>query len=67
MMHLMLGFLLKMTQRSGVDERGQSTVEYALVIVGAAAVASLLIAWAMGSGAISNLFSSVIDGVLSKV
>ena len=42
---------------------GQTTVEYALVILGAAAIAGLLIAWAKG-GAIGELFDKVISGLL---
>ena len=45
-------------------EAGQSTVEYALVILGAAALATLLISWATGSHAISHLFDTVIQKVL---
>ena len=43
------------------DETGQTTAEYALVILGAAAIATLLIAWAKGSGAIGDLFDEVIE------
>jgi Flp pilus assembly pilin Flp len=46
------------------DEAGQSTAEYALVILGAVAIATLLITWATGSHAISQLFDSVISKVL---
>jgi hypothetical protein len=46
------------------DEAGQSTAEYALVILGAVAIATLLITWATGSHAISQLFDSVIEKVL---
>jgi len=44
-------------------EHGQTTAEYALVIVGAAAVAGLLIAWASQSHAISRLFDVVIGHI----
>jgi len=47
-----------------VTEAGQTTAEYALVILGAVAIASLLITWATGSHAISKLFDSVISKVL---
>ncbi len=47
-----------------VGESGQSTAEYALVILGAVAIATLLITWATGSHAISGLFDSVISKVL---
>jgi len=45
-------------------ELGQSTAEYALVILGAVAIATLLITWATGSHAISKLFDTVISKVL---
>ena len=45
-------------------ESGQSTAEYALVILGAVAIATLLITWATGSHAISQLFDSVIQKIL---
>ena len=47
-----------------LGEVGQSTAEYALVILGAVAIATLLITWATGSHAISKLFDSVIAKVL---
>jgi hypothetical protein len=46
------------------DESGQSTAEYALVILGACALATLLITWATGSHSISKLFDSVISKIL---
>ena len=57
---------LRATQsaRLRLGELGQSTAEYALVILGAVAIASLLITWATGSHAISKLFDSVISKVL---
>jgi hypothetical protein len=50
--------------RVHAGEAGQSTAEYALVILGAVAIATLLITWATGSHAISKLFDSVIDKIL---
>ena len=52
------------TALRGAAESGQSTVEYALVILGAVALATLLIKWAQGSHAISQLFDSIISKVL---
>ena len=55
----------KRNSRSQVHgEAGQSTAEYALVILGAVAIATLLITWATGSHAISQLFDSVIEKIL---
>jgi hypothetical protein len=45
------------------DEAGQTTAEYALVIIGVAAIASLLLAWATKSSAITKLFDAVIDKI----
>ena len=44
-------------------ERGQTTAEYALVILAAAAVAVVLIAWARSSGKLPAFFDSIIDQV----
>jgi hypothetical protein len=50
--------------RSTTSELGQTTAEYALVILGAAAVATLLITWATKSHAITALFDTVVGKVL---
>lgn len=50
-----------------LNEDGQSTAEYSLVIVGAAAVAGLLIAWASGGDSISKLFEKVIRAVTGRI
>jgi Flp pilus assembly pilin Flp len=44
-------------------ERGQTTAEYALVILAAAAVAVVLIAWARSSGKLPAFFDDIIDQV----
>ena len=49
------------------DDRGQTTAEYALVLLGAAGVALLLLGWATQSGAIGQLFDAVMGGVIGKV
>lgn len=48
-------------------ERGQSTAEYALVLLGAAAVALAFMAWAGKTGRIGDLFDSVINSVIGRV
>jgi Flp pilus assembly pilin Flp len=45
-------------------EEGQTTAEYALVILAAAAVAVVLIAWAHSSGKLPQFFDQVIDSVI---
>lgn len=49
------------------SERGQATAEYALVLLGAAAVAVLLMSWAAKSGKIGELLNAVFDTVTHKV
>ena len=50
-----------------VTEAGQTTAEYALVIVGAAALALLLITWATKSDAIGKLFDFVLQQVKGRI
>jgi Flp pilus assembly pilin Flp len=47
-------------------EAGQTTAEYALVILAAAAVAVVLIAWAHSSGKLPDFFDQVIDNVIGN-
>lgn len=49
------------------DDRGQTTAEYALVMLGAAGVAMLLLGWATKSGAIGKLFDVVLSGIVGRV
>ena len=44
-------------------EDGQTTAEYALVILAAAAVAVVLIAWAKSSGKLPAFFDKIIDDI----
>ena len=48
-------------------DNGQSTAEYALVLLGAAGVALLLAAWATKTDKVTRLLNSVLDRVLSQV
>ncbi|HMC37734.1 MAG TPA: DUF4244 domain-containing protein [Actinomycetota bacterium] len=48
------------------DERGQTTAEYALVILAAAAVAVVLIAWAKSSGKLPAFFDKIIDDITNN-
>ena len=45
------------------EEVGQTTAEYALGILAAAAVAVVLIAWARSSGKLPAFFDNIIDQV----
>lgn len=48
-------------------DTGQTTAEYALVLLGAAGIALLLVAWATKSGAVSRLFDAVMSNVIGRV
>ncbi|MFM8520647.1 MAG: Flp family type IVb pilin [Acidimicrobiaceae bacterium] len=50
-------------------ESGQATTEYALVLLGAAVIALLVIAWATdggGAGRIGELFDTVLSGIFDR-
>jgi Flp pilus assembly pilin Flp len=47
-------------------ESGQASVEYALVLLGAALVASLLIAWATKTDLLDQLFDQVLNLIKGK-
>lgn len=48
------------------SERGQATAEYALVLLGAAAVALMLAAWAAQTGKLGELFDAVVDQLIGR-
>jgi hypothetical protein len=60
-LHAWMSLIKRVPSRRAED--GQTTAEYALVIIGVAAIASLLLAWATKSNAITKLFDSVIDKI----
>ena len=47
-------------------DEGQTTAEYALVILAAAAIAVVLIAWAHSSGRLPAFFDQIIDNVVGN-
>ncbi|HEX2275404.1 MAG TPA: DUF4244 domain-containing protein [Acidimicrobiales bacterium] len=49
------------------DERGQTSAEYALVLLGAAAIALLIVAWATETDLIGKLFDAVVNAITGKV
>ena len=53
--------------RRARGDGGQATAEYALVLLGAAAIALLLATWAMKSGKVTGLFDAVIDKIVSQL
>lgn len=67
---LILPFTLPVVQWlwDRIDRRsqGQATAEYALVILGAASIALLLVAWAARSGRVGDLLDSVFNTIARK-
>ena len=56
-------------RRRRVTDSGQATTEYALVLLGAAVIALLVVAWATdggGAGRIGDLFDTVLSNVLDR-
>ena len=53
--------------RARTDERGQASAEYALVLLGAAAVALLIVPWATKSHLIEKLFDTVLKALPGKL
>ena len=48
-------------------DAGQATAEYGLVILAAAALAGVLLAWATGNGGINRLMDAVMDSIIADV
>lgn len=53
-------------RRSFRRQDGQTTAEYALVILAAAAVALVLLAWAQSTGKLPDFFDKVIDDLINS-
>jgi Flp pilus assembly pilin Flp len=61
---VLLRTLVRIQLRS---ERGQTTAEYALVLVGVAAIALLVVAWAGDTNKIGRLLDGVLDSILDQI
>jgi Flp pilus assembly pilin Flp len=59
---MLLALYIRIRTRVARDV-GQTTAEYALVILAAAAIAVVLIAWARSSGKLPAFFDNIIDQV----
>lgn len=53
--------------RARPDERGQASAEYALVLLGAAAIALLIVAWATNTDLVGKLLDAVVNAITGKV
>lgn len=60
------GRVMAAGQQGFAREDGQTTAEYALVILAAAAVAVVLIAWAKSSGKLPAFFDKIIDDITAN-
>jgi hypothetical protein len=57
------------SRRTHRTDPGQATTEYALVLIGAAVIALLVVAWATdggGAGRVGELFENVLSNVISR-
>lgn len=64
-LRLLMSLTTWLIRRHG--ERGQATAEYALVLLGAAAVAMLLVSWVTKTNRISNLLDAVFRHITGLV
>ncbi len=63
--HLSTQLLVRrLLRRAGADESGQTSAEYALVLLGAAAVALLVVLWAKNTGKVGDLLDEVLDDIV---
>ena len=60
-------YVAALVGRRADDERGQASAEYALVLLGAAAVALLIVAWATKTNLIGKLLDAVMGAITDKV
>lgn len=69
LVHLHVHALLlrdRLERRVG-DEHGQTTAEYALVLLGAASVALLIAVWAKQGGKVGRLLDAIFDSLVKMV
>jgi hypothetical protein len=62
-----LSFYIRVLHACAWEEDGQSTAEYALVIVAAAAIVGLLLSWITKSNGIGSIFNGVIGKVMKWI
>ncbi len=64
MLEMLMRIWRTIARRATRVEHGQSTAEYALVMLAAAAIAGLVVMWAHKTNIVSSLFSTVIHHIL---
>jgi hypothetical protein len=68
LLKLFVAVQMALSRPSASDpERGQTTAEYALVLVGVAAIALLVVAWASDTNKIGRLLDGVLDSILDRI
>ena len=65
--HVQLPLVLQQTAQRRGDDRGQATAEYALLLLGAATIALIVVTWATSTGKIAELFDAVVDSIIGRV
>jgi Flp pilus assembly pilin Flp len=66
MLALSVYLMTLLSSRARTDERGQASAEYALVLLGAAAIALLIVAWATKTDLIEKLLDTVVKSITGK-
>lgn len=66
LLHLQTRLLLLVIAPRRTDEDGQATAEYALVLLGAAAIALLVVAWTTKTNVVGRLLDAVFGQLLGK-
>ena len=61
--HLLLRRRLRAAM-SMAGEAGQTSAEYALVLLGAAMVAMLVVAWARSTGKVGDLLDGIVEDII---
>ncbi|MGI9599178.1 MAG: DUF4244 domain-containing protein [Acidimicrobiales bacterium] len=64
------GLVGTLRRRLGLVRRsadGQATAEYALVMLAAAGLAGMVLAWAVGGNGVERLMDAVMDSIISEV
>jgi Flp pilus assembly pilin Flp len=63
-LHVHIHVLLRAALQRLRTERGQTSAEYALVLLGAASVALLVVLWARDTGKVGDLLDTMFDSIV---
>jgi hypothetical protein len=62
--HLLLRRRVRAAMSTMAGEAGQTSAEYALVLLGAAMVAMLVVAWARSTGKVGDLLDGIVEDII---